>query len=326
VITVRVSCPADLAAVVRQVLDANPAASAVSVHRGASLRPAGDVIEADLPREAVNEVVDALVAAGVPERGTISLLPVPTWVSASALRAERREPGASADAVVWTDVIQRAYDESAFTWTFASFMILATLLAAIAIVTDSVILVIGAMVLGPEFVAIAALGVGIVRRRAHLFRQALGTLVLGFATSITVVALVAAVARSLGLIDYNALLTTARPGTSFIFQPNAWSLVVAIVAGAAGVLSLTSARSGGLVGVFISVTTIPASGNIALASVFGLWSEVWGSFLTLVLNIAGMAVAGWLTLAVQQGVWGRVSARRRRWIDRRRRHPDRRGR
>ncbi len=319
VITVRVSCPADLSPAVQDLFGRDPATSSVTLHRGASLEPVGDVIEADLPREAVNEAVDALVALGVPQRGTISLLPVPTWVSAPALRAELREPGASADAVVWTDVIQRAYDESAFTWTFASFMVLATLLAAIAIVTDSVILVIGAMVLGPEFVAIAALGVGIVRRRGHLLQQALGTLALGFGTSIAVVAAIAAVARWLGLIDYNALLTNARPGTSFIFEPNAWSLIVAIIAGAAGVLSLTSARSGGLVGVFISVTTIPASGNIALAMVFGLWHEVWGSSLTLVVNIAGMAVAGWLTLAVQQSVWGRVSARRRRWADRR--HP-----
>ena len=68
---------------------------------------------------------------------------------------------------------------------------------------------------------------------------------------------------------------------------------------------------------FISVTTIPASGNIALAAVFGLWAEVWGSTLTLVLNISGMAVAGWATLALQQLVWGRVSIRRRQWRDRR---------
>jgi hypothetical protein len=57
------------------------------------------------------------------------------------------------------------------------------------------------------------------------------------------------------------------------------------------------------VGVFISVTTIPASGNIALALVFGIWAEVIGSAVTLVVNIIGMAVAGWLTLAVQQAVW-----------------------
>jgi uncharacterized membrane protein len=82
-----------------------------------------------------------------------------------------------------------------------------------------------------------------------------------------------------------------------------------VIAGAAGVLALTSAKSGGLVGVFISVTTIPASGNIAVAAVFGLWSEVWGSTVTLVVNVTGMALAGWLTLALQQAVWRRQAQR-----------------
>ena len=311
-ITVRVCCTADLSARVVEVLAANPAASSLIVHEGASRRPAGDVIEADLPREAVNPVVDELMALGVQDSGTIQLLPVNTWVSQRALAAEEAAPGASADAVVWTDVIERAYDESTLTWTYLSFMVLATLLAAIAIVTDSVILIIGAMVLGPEFVPIAALGVGLVRRRVNLFRQALRTLVIGFAVSITLVTAVAAVARFAGLIQVDDLITESRPGTSFIFSPNWWSLTVAVIAGAAGVLALTSAKSGGLVGVFISVTTIPASGNIAVALVFGLWSEVWGSTLTLVVNILGMALAGWATLALQQRVWNRTSQRKRR--------------
>jgi uncharacterized membrane protein len=59
---------------------------------------------------------------------------------------------------VWADVTQRAYEESEPNWTHLAFMTLATLLASIAIVVDSQTLVIGAMVLGPEFVAIAALG------------------------------------------------------------------------------------------------------------------------------------------------------------------------
>ena len=302
-ITVRVCAPADLCAAVEARLASDSTVSSLVVHRGASVAPAGDVFEADLPREAVNDVVDDLMALGVQERGTIQLLPVPTWISRPGLEAEETAPGASNDAVVWGDVIERAYEESRLTWTYASFMILATLLAAIAIVTDSVILVIGAMVLGPEFVAIAALGVGMVRRRSNLFGQAARTLVLGFTISIAATAAVAAIARAAGLIEYNQLLPDARPGTSFIYSPNWWSLAVAVIAGAAGVLALTSARSGGLVGVFISVTTIPASGNIALALVFGIWAEVIGSVLTLVVNIIGMAVAGWLTLAVQQAVW-----------------------
>lgn len=309
VITVRVACPAALSDAVRDLLLAETTASIVVIHAGASLRPVGDVIEADLPREAVNEVVDALIGLGVQDAGTIQLINVPAWVSQPALDAEQRSPGASSDAVVWTDVIQRAYDESTLTWTYVSFMVLATLLAAIAIVTDSVILVIGAMVLGPEFVAIAALGVAIVRRRRRLLDQALRTLALGFAISITVTAALAGIARALGIISYSSLLTQARPGTSFIFDPSWWSLTIAIIAGAAGVLALTSAKSGGMAGVFISVTTIPASGNIALAAVFGLWHEVWGSAATLVINITGMALAGWATLALQQHVWSRVTTR-----------------
>jgi uncharacterized hydrophobic protein (TIGR00271 family) len=307
VITVRVCCPADLSPQVTALLGGNPAASTLVVHSGASLSPLGDVIEADLPREAINPVVDALMALGVQEQGTIQLIPVNTWVSQRGLDAEDLARGASADAVVWTDVIERAYDESSLTWTYLSFMVLATLLAAIAVITDSVILVIGAMVLGPEFVPIAALGIGLVRKRANLFRQALRTLIIGFAVSITGVAALAAIGRMFGVIEYDDLLTSSRPGTAFIYSPNVWSLTIAIIAGAAGVLALTSAKSGGLVGVFISVTTIPASGNIALALVFGIWSEVWGSTLTLLINIVGMALAGWATLWVQQRVWNRVS-------------------
>ena len=74
--------------------------------------------------------------------------------------------------MVWADVTQRAYEESELNWTYLSFMTLATLLASIAIVVDSQILVIGAMVLGPEFVAIAALGLALVRRRGTLFAAA----------------------------------------------------------------------------------------------------------------------------------------------------------
>lgn len=310
VMTLRIGCPAALVDEVMALVEDTAAVSGIQRYRGAGVEPPGDVIEVDLPREAVNTLVDALVALGLPEEGTIQVLPVPTWVSRRGLEAERAAPGAAADAVVWAEVTERAYEDSTVTWTYLSFMTLATLLASIAVVTDSVILVIGAMVLGPEFVPIAALGLGLVRRRSRLVRQAARTLVVGFVVSIALVALLALVARAAGLISADDIGQEHRPGTSFIYSPNAWSLIIAVIAGAAGVLALTSAKSTGLAGVFISVTTIPAAGNIAVALVFADWSEVWGSTATLVINIVGMALAGWATLAVQQGVWSRVSRSR----------------
>lgn len=311
-ITVRVTCPSVLTDDVVAALRSDDAASSLVVLRGAALVPEGDVVEADLPRESVNAAVDALRALGVPAVGTVQLLAVQTWLSREALEAEEQVPGASADAVVWAEVTQRAYEDSALTWTFLSFMILATLLAAIAVVTDSVILVIGAMVLGPEFVPIAAIGLGLVRRRRHLIRRALGTLAVGFSVAILAVTAMTAVARWSGLVEADDLVLQSRPGTAFIFSPSGWSIIIALIAGAAGVLSLTSAKSTGLAGVFISVTTIPAAGNIAVALVFANWEEVWGSSLTLVLNITGMGLAGWATLAVQQAWWRRVSRGRAR--------------
>jgi uncharacterized hydrophobic protein (TIGR00271 family) len=307
----RVSSPTALTDAVLDRLEADPAVSSLSVVRGASLRPQGDLVTADLPREAANEIVDDLRALGVQHEGSLHLEPIQTWISHRGFAAERRTPGASADAVVWADVTQRAYEESELNWTYLSFMTMATVIASIAIVLDSQILVIGAMVLGPEFVAVAALGLGLVRGRYSLCLLAARTLMIGFVVAIGLTALAALAARGLGWITA-ADITGPRPSTAFIYTPDKWSFIVAVIAAAAGVLSLTSAKVGGLSGVFISVTTIPAAGNVALGLAFGLGDEVAGSAVQLAVNISGMAVAGWATLAVQHLVWARLSARRAR--------------
>jgi uncharacterized hydrophobic protein (TIGR00271 family) len=288
-----------------------PNISSLVVLRDAALSPHGDVVEVDVPRESANQVINLLIDLGVQDEGTIKVLPVPTWISKRGLKAAKDAPGEGADAVVWAEVLERAYDESSLTFTYLAFMILATMLAAIAVGADSIILIIGAMVLGPEFVPIAALGLAMVRRRPQLLRRALRTLVIGFVVAIAVTTVFAYIAKWSGTVTL-ADIDTRRTGTSFIYAPSIWSLIVAIIAGSAGVLALTSSKSGGLAGVFISVTTIPAAGNIAVATVFGLWQEVRGSAVTLVVNIVGMALAGWLTLAIQQGVWDRVKGRRAR--------------
>src|SRR5204863_4795339 len=132
------------------------------------------------------------------------------------------------------------------------------------------------------------------------------TLLLGFAVAIAIATIAALAGRWLGWVTVDDV-TGARPGTDFIYTPDKWSFIVALIAAAAGVLSLTSAKVGGLSGVFISVTTVPAAGNVALCLAFGASHEMWGSALQLGLNLSGMALAGWATLAFQQTVWSRVS-------------------
>ncbi len=252
--------PSDLTERVMKVLADSTAVSTLSVLRGAAVRPVGDVVQADVAREGANVLVDRLRDLGVHEGGTLQIEPVTTWISRAGFEADEETPGSSADAVVWAQVAQRSYDDSELNWTFLSFMSLATLIAGIAIVLDSQILVIGAMVLGPEFGAIAALGVALVRRRPLLLAVAARALVVGFAVAILVTCLAGLVGRALGWVTLDDI-TGNRPSTHFIYAPDKWSFIVAVLAAAAGVLSLTSAKLGGLSGVFISVTTIPAAGK-----------------------------------------------------------------
>jgi uncharacterized hydrophobic protein (TIGR00271 family) len=111
-----------------------------------------------------------------------------------------------------------------------------------------------------------------------------------------------------GIVD-EAMLTADRPLTSFIWRPDALSFIVAFLAGVAGMLSLTTAKSGALVGVLISVTTVPAAANAAVALTYGVWDEFVGSATQLSLNLLGIIVAGTLTLTIQRWFWRRNSMR-----------------
>ena len=75
---------------------------------------------------------------------------------------------------------------------------------------------------------------------------------------------------------------------------------MAFVAGTAGILSLTNAKSGALIGVLISVTTIPAASNIGVAAAYGDWSEASGAAGQLAINLTSIVLAGVLTLFIQR--------------------------
>jgi uncharacterized hydrophobic protein (TIGR00271 family) len=293
---IRVTVPADRTAEVRELFQGDPGTAHLAVLPGASLAPPGDLVLADVARESADALVSALRAIGIA---------VDAAISTRAEEAERAAPGAGSDAVVWEQVVRTTDSESSLSFSYLAFLTIALLLAAIAIINDSAILTVGAMVLGPEFAPLAALAVAVVHHRRSIARRAAVSLVVGFVVAIAVAALAALVWRGLGWIGTD-LLDAERPQTGFITAPDRWSVVVAVLAGIAGVLSLTSAKSGALVGVFISVTTVPAAADMALSLALGGWDEFLSAATQLGINLAGILVAAILTLFVQQAVWRRV--------------------
>jgi uncharacterized hydrophobic protein (TIGR00271 family) len=301
----RVTVPADRTAQVRDLFAADPGTAHLAVLPGASVTPAGDLVLADVARESADGLVEALRDLGIDRDGGIALVAVDAAVSSAARRAEDRAPGDGADAVVWEQVVRTTDADSSPSVSYLAFLTIATLLAAVAIINDSAILVIGAMVLGPEFAPLAALAVAVLHRRPSIARQAAISLVIGFAVAIAITALAVLAGRGLGWFGPELLLAD-RPATGFITAPDRWSVVVAVLAGVAGVLSLTSAKSGALVGVFISVTTVPAAADMALAMALGGGPEFIRAATQLGINLVGILVAALATLALQKAVWHRV--------------------
>ena len=294
----RVVSPAARTDEVLALLRAEPAASNLTLQRGIALVPEGDVVTCDVAREGGNAILAALRTMGIHREGSIAVEHIDVSVSDVAAAAERSAPGFGSDAAVWEEVDARVRDESVLTAGFLTFLVVASLIAAVGLMEDSTVLIVGAMVVGPEFGPIAGLSVGLFKRRGSRIRTALTTLAVGLAAGVLAAYVFTLGADALGLVPERE-----RALTAFVVEPSVFSAVIAFLAGIVGTLSLTQAKAGALIGVLISVTTIPAAAAIGVSAALGNAADARGAALQLLLNVVALVVAGVLTLWVQREAW-----------------------
>jgi uncharacterized hydrophobic protein (TIGR00271 family) len=219
--------------------------------------------------------------------------------------AEEAAAGTPSDAVVWEEVESRTSESTELSISFVVFMVIAMLIASAGIILDQPILIVGAMIVGPEFGPLAGFMVAVVQVRRALAKRSLAALAVGFPVGILVTTAVTLVLKWTGIASHEL---TDRPFTDFISHPDFFSFFVAYLAGVAGVLSLTSAKSGALIGVLVSVVTIPAAANVAVAAAYADWSECGGALAQLGVNLPSIVVGGVTTLFIQRRFY--VSRRR----------------
>jgi uncharacterized hydrophobic protein (TIGR00271 family) len=289
IVQLRICIPPDLSDLVVESCTKQTGAAEVAVHKGASVLPPGDVVVVHIARESVEDLLEKLHVLRAPELGSVSISMPELVLSNRADRAEAAAPGDGADAMIWDEVTGQTGEDSRLTWSYLAFLVLATQLAAIGIVTDSTIAIVGAMAVGPEFGPLAALAVALVQRKWRLGRHAALALGVGFPVAMLLAALTAWLSVPLGLFPADTLTTASA--VEFIYHPGPYSLIVAVLAGTAGMLSVISRRSAALIGVFISVTTVPAAGFVAVALVLGEYQKAAGSALQLLLNLVGIVAA-----------------------------------
>jgi len=307
-IHLRVVSPPDVTASLVPELRTETAVMNLTVLPGAVSNPDGDAVQFDVLQGAANEVIGRLRDHGLDQRGSIVLENVDSSISALADRATARRGRFQQFTPVWAEVQARIERDGAFPPSWFALLVIAGLIGAVGILTNSQILIVGAMVVGPEYGAILSLAFGVTRRDSSRVLHSTAALVAGFALAVAGALLLALIIRGAGL-EPKAYALGIRPVSNLIDTPNWFSFIVAALAGVVGVVSLTEARSSTLIGVFISVTTIPAAADIGVSLAFGSNSEAWGSTLQLLLNVTVLTAVAIVGLPMQQAIWRRTTRR-----------------
>ena len=170
-------------------------------------------------------------------------------------------------------------------------MTIAGVIAAGGILTNNELLIVGAMIVSPDYGPLAGFCVALLAGQHDRARSSAIALAIGFAVAAGSAAVVAALAAIAGLVPA-AYVAGDRPVTELIAEPNAASFVVALAAGVAGMIALGQSKSGAVVGVLVSVTTIPAAANVGVALALGNIDEAIGAMAQLGINLTGLVIAG----------------------------------
>jgi uncharacterized hydrophobic protein (TIGR00271 family) len=299
---VRLVSPGDRTEHLVDVLLADSGVSNVVVLAGSARRPDGDAVQFDVLARSADSVLRQLETFADDRRGSITVDSVDAAIGGPATPPPRHRLVQRDLAPVWDVVEAKIRSDAVYAPSFYILLAIAGLIGAVGILTNSQILIVGAMVVGPEYNAIMGIALGIDKRtRPPAVRGALALLA-GFTAAIILTLIFGLVIRWSGHTP-QAYSLGVRPVSSLIDNPNLFSLIVAVLAGIVGVVSLTEARAAALIGVFISVTTIPAAADIGLSIAYTNWAQARGSAFQLLLNVAVLIAIGAAGLRLQRVIW-----------------------
>jgi uncharacterized hydrophobic protein (TIGR00271 family) len=301
---VRVVSPAALTGPLSSRLEAAPGVQNLVVRAGAARRPDGDAVQFDVLDSAANPVFAALRELGLDQAGVICVERVDATMAGQEFPAADHGALRRETAPVWEMVEAVIHQGEAYAPSFYVLLAVAALIGAVGILTNSQILIVGAMVVGPEYNAIMGVALGLSKRRRAGVRDGLLALWWGFLAAILLTLLFGLAVRASGKTP-SQYLSGVRPVADLINTPNIFSVIVAVLAGLVGVVSLTESRANALIGVFISVTTVPAAASVGVSIAYSSWGEAGGSVEQLLLNVVLLIVVGAAGLRTQRAIWRR---------------------
>jgi hypothetical protein len=134
----------------RRLLDAlkeHPGIARITLQSGASIHPEGDVLTVEAANQASGEVVNALSDMGLLTTGAVTISEPNATIAPDAARSIDEE----GNDAIWEEIGAMMRQDTNPSFNFLALMALAGAVAAFGIVSDTIHIVVGAMLIAPGF-------------------------------------------------------------------------------------------------------------------------------------------------------------------------------
>ncbi len=257
-----------------------------------------DVVRFPLPNRAVEPILDKLAQADIPESRVI-VINAETVISEDfdAVRDQYSQGGAKGQRT--SRQVLRAKAEE-FTPSVTIYIVMLLISAAVAtagLLGDSPAVVVGSMVIAPLLGPALAASIGIVTGDDALRSEGFRYQALGVGVVISASIGLAALARLAGLEPGGVDIVMVAELQERV-SPNLFSVLVALGAGVAGILSLTRGFSEAIVGVMIAAALIPPAAAVGITTAWGMYGAAVGAFVLVAVNLLSINAAALVTLWV----------------------------
>lgn len=290
---IQVLVPDELLDTVLQVLDERDIDYVLTDEEGHE--EASTLAQFPLPEEAVQDVLDALRDAGLdPERyNVVAHADSATTEHLDELREQYTE--GSEESLAFPELRERAKDLSPSPRTFVAMAVFSTVVATGGLLRDSAAALAGAMVIAPFFGTALSVGAGVACSDRHLLRTGVGYQLGGAGLVVATAAVIGWLSRALALLPAGIRVTSIDQVSIFL-TPSALSVGIALAAGAAGALAVSTSLAVPLSGVAVAAAVVPSAAVVGVGLAWALPSVVAGALLQVGVNVLGVNVAAVTTL------------------------------
>jgi uncharacterized hydrophobic protein (TIGR00271 family) len=171
-------------------------------------------------------------------------------------------------------------------------------LAAVALLTNSVPILVGSMVIAPVLPPLELVSLAVVHRRSDLVARGVWTAGVGLLVGVVGAMVVTWLLNATNVIPPATNLVN-KPLLEERVTPGWYSVIVGVAAGVAGNVGTVEQRTDTLVGVVAAVALLPAAAAGGIALLSGSLAKAWGGFVLLVVNVVAIVIAGTATLLVR---------------------------